>query len=225
MVASGPNSLIRDQVDTPSPGKGTMPWPGLMPTSPQLDAGMRIEPPPSTARATGTMAAATAAALPPEEPPGVWSRLQGLRATPNASLSVNGHRHSSGTLVLPTSSAPAARRRRTGSASVGGRLLAGGRRADAGRRPGQVDVVLDRHRHPGQRQPVQVVRGSRRALASALTASVRSSWNAPSRRSRAAIRSRCSSSTSVGVARPAWTAAAIPTAVSPTKRPAMATSR
>src|SRR4029453_2432971 len=118
VVASGPNSLMRDQVDTPVGGNGTTPFPGLMPTSPQLEAGMRIEPAPSVARAIGTMAAATAAALPPEEPPGVWSRLQGLREIPNASLSVNGHRHSSGTLVLPTSRAPASRRRRTSSSSA-----------------------------------------------------------------------------------------------------------
>ena len=39
------------------------------PTRPQHDAGMRIEPPPSLACATGTMPAATAAAEPPLEPP------------------------------------------------------------------------------------------------------------------------------------------------------------
>src|SRR6516162_7640534 len=42
---------------------------GLRPTRPQHDAGMRIEPPPSLACASGTMPAATAAADPPEEPP------------------------------------------------------------------------------------------------------------------------------------------------------------
>jgi hypothetical protein len=215
VVASGPNSLIRDQVDTPPAGKGTTPDPGLMPTSPQLEAGMRMEPPPSAARATGTMAEATAAALPPEEPPGVWSRLQGLREAPKASLSVNGHRPSSGTLVLPTSSAPASRKRRTSSSS-----------AAAGSGPVAAEPL--RVGHPARSMLSLTAtgtpaRGSRprssrpsRARASALTSSVLSSRNAPSRPSRAAIRSRCSSSTSVGAARPALTAAAMPTAVSPT---------
>ena len=42
---------------------------GLRPNSPQQLAGIRIEPPPSEAWATGTMPAATAAAAPPLEPP------------------------------------------------------------------------------------------------------------------------------------------------------------
>lgn len=44
---------------------------GLKPNRPQHDAGIRIEPPPSDACASGTMPAATAAAAPPLEPPGV----------------------------------------------------------------------------------------------------------------------------------------------------------
>ena len=116
---------------------------------------MRIDPPPSAARAIGTMAAETAAALPPDGPPGVWSRLQGLREIPKAALSVNGHRASSGTLVLPTSSAPASPRRRTSSASAGaGSSVVAAEPLRVG--AGQVDVVLDGHRYPGQRQPVQV---------------------------------------------------------------------
>ena len=42
---------------------------GLSPTSPHSLAGMRMDPPPSLACATGTMPAATAAAEPPDEPP------------------------------------------------------------------------------------------------------------------------------------------------------------
>jgi hypothetical protein len=42
---------------------------GLSPKSPQHEAGMRIEPPPSPPWATGTIPAATAAAEPPLEPP------------------------------------------------------------------------------------------------------------------------------------------------------------
>ena len=68
---------------------GTVPDPGLMPNSPHAAAGMRTEPRPSVPCATGTSAAATAAADPPDEPPGVRRRSHGLRVMPNA-LSVNG---------------------------------------------------------------------------------------------------------------------------------------
>ena len=61
---------------------GTRPRVGLSPTSPQHDAGMRIEPPPSFACATATMPLATAAAEPPLEPPGVWPSFHGLCVGP-----------------------------------------------------------------------------------------------------------------------------------------------
>ena len=54
----------------------------LSPTSPQHDAGMRIEPPPSEAWAIGTMPDATAAAAPPLDPPGTRSVFHGLRVGP-----------------------------------------------------------------------------------------------------------------------------------------------
>ena len=47
------------------------PWLGLSPTRPHAEAGMRMLPPPSDALANGTMPAATAAAAPPLDPPGV----------------------------------------------------------------------------------------------------------------------------------------------------------
>jgi hypothetical protein len=48
------------------------------PTSPQHDAGMRIDPPPSLACPIETMPDATAAPEPPLDPPGEWPRFQGL---------------------------------------------------------------------------------------------------------------------------------------------------
>ncbi len=51
-----------------------------MPNSPQTDAGIRIEPPPSLACATGARPPATAAAAPPLEPPAERSRSHGVRA-------------------------------------------------------------------------------------------------------------------------------------------------
>ena len=38
------------------------------------DAGIRIDPPPSLAWPAGTIPAATAAAVPPEDPPAEWPR-------------------------------------------------------------------------------------------------------------------------------------------------------
>jgi hypothetical protein len=84
----------------------------LSPTSPQQEAGIRIEPPPSLAWATGTMPAATAAPEPPEEPPGVRLVSQGLRVGPNRRGSVTGTMPNSGEAVRPTKTNPASRRRR-----------------------------------------------------------------------------------------------------------------
>ena len=80
---------------------------GLRPKSPQHDAGMRIEPPPSVAWAIGSMPAATAAAAPPLEPPALWSSFHGLRVGPNRRGSVDGARPISGVLVLPATTSPA----------------------------------------------------------------------------------------------------------------------
>src|SRR5262249_47323709 len=82
---------------------------GFSPTSPQLAAGMRIEPPPSLAWPAGTKPAATAAADPPDEPPVEWSVSHGLRAGPQARDSVVIVVPISGTFVRPTAMKPAAR--------------------------------------------------------------------------------------------------------------------
>ncbi len=93
---------------------------GLRPTSPQHAAGMRIEPPPSLPCASGTMPDATAAAAPPDEPPGVLSVSHGLRAGPKRRDSVTGTIPNSGRFVFPTSTKPASRSRRTTNASRSG---------------------------------------------------------------------------------------------------------
>ena len=74
---------------------------------------MRIEPPPSLPWASGTRPAATAAAAPPEDPPGVRSRSHGLRTGPKRRGSDTGRMPNSGMFVLPTITKPASRRRRT----------------------------------------------------------------------------------------------------------------
>ncbi len=78
---------------------------------------MRTLPAPSEPIAAVTRPAATAAALPPDDPPGVCLRDHGLRVCPNPGPLVNGHWPNSQVLVLPTITAPAALRRRTTSAS------------------------------------------------------------------------------------------------------------
>src|SRR5262249_9181658 len=82
---------------------------GFSPTSPQALDGTRLAPPMALPWATGTMRAATAAAAPPLEPPGECSRLHGLCVGPYASGSVVTDAASSGRLVLPTNTNPAAR--------------------------------------------------------------------------------------------------------------------
>ena len=65
---------------------GTRPWLVLIPDSPHIAEGIRMEPPPSEPVPTGTMPAAMAAPVPPEDPPGERSRFQGLNVAPNLGL-------------------------------------------------------------------------------------------------------------------------------------------
>ena len=77
--AIGP--AVARPIGSPYIGKPLMrPREGLRPTRPQQEAGMRIEPPPSEPWASGTRPAATAAAEPPEEPPAIRVRSQGVTA-------------------------------------------------------------------------------------------------------------------------------------------------
>ena len=93
---------------------------GFTPTTPQSEAGCRIEPPVSVPKAPKTWRDATAAALPPEEPPGVRSRSQGFRQGPYALFSLDEPMANSSMLSLPTTTAPAASSRSTTVASKGG---------------------------------------------------------------------------------------------------------
>src|SRR6185503_8461082 len=102
---------------------GTRPKDALMPKRPVNPHGMRIEPPPSVPTASGPIPAATAAAAPPDEPPGVFALFQGLRVTPVSGLSVTPFQPNSGVVVLPSSTAPCSRSRAvTGASSFHGPL-------------------------------------------------------------------------------------------------------
>src|SRR6266567_9345367 len=84
---------------------------GFNPNTPEAEAGIRIEPPPSLACATGSMRAATAAAAPPEEPPDECARFHGLRVGPNSRDSVVGISPNSGLELFPKIVTPLARNR------------------------------------------------------------------------------------------------------------------
>ena len=72
-----------------------------------------MEPPPSDAVPNGMMPAATAAAVPPLEPPGVRAVSHGLRVMPCTLVLVKLSVPNSGVEVLPTGTAPAALSRAT----------------------------------------------------------------------------------------------------------------
>src|SRR5947208_15657700 len=99
----------------PSPRSGptgTRARVGFNPKTPEPAAGMRIEPPPSVACATGRMRAATAAAAPPDEPPDECTRFHGLRVGPNRRDSVVGINPNSGVELFPKMVTPAPKKRR-----------------------------------------------------------------------------------------------------------------
>src|SRR3989304_6305681 len=94
------------------------PWVGLRPTTPQYAAGRRVGPTVWDPSASGIIPAATAAADPLDDPPGVWSRFQGFRVSAGSAYA------NSVVAVFPRITAPAARSRATAVASAAGRSWA-----------------------------------------------------------------------------------------------------
>ena len=90
---------------------GVRPLGGLYPTTPEQDAGMRIEPAMSDPVAKVVVPAASAAPAPPEDPPGVTSRFQGLRVTPQRREWVTAAQENSGVAVRAWQMAPARKTR------------------------------------------------------------------------------------------------------------------
>jgi hypothetical protein len=108
------------RADARLPASGRLPADGLNPHTPHRCAGPRIEPPTSLPRSNAESPAATAAALPPELPPGVRARSHGLFVRPKSGLLVWLPDASGGRLVLPSRMAPAARSLATTGASATG---------------------------------------------------------------------------------------------------------
>ena len=92
---------------------------GLTATVPVKLPGWRMEPPVSEPSVTVARPAATAAALPPELPPGTRSRSHGLRVGPNALVSVELPNANSSMFSLPSGMAPASMVLRTHVAVYG----------------------------------------------------------------------------------------------------------
>ncbi len=210
---TGPATEQPYQCDSAARGSATVPRAGFNPTTPQLAAGTRSEPPPSVPSASGTIPLATAAAPPPVDPPALRDGSSGFRVPPVAVDSVSAQIASSGIRVLPTTTAPAARSRRTSSSSAAaGSVEVAAEPCRVGS-PATSMLSLIATGTPASGSEVRSVRADR-AAASARAASVATTWKAPSRGSSASIRASDVSTTSCGLRRPAWTSAAIATAVS-----------
>src|SRR5262245_56620733 len=97
------------------PQREQRPYVGLMPTMPVRAAGWRIEPPVSVPRAPRQRPAATAAAEPPDEPPGTSLRFEPLRRDgdttgPKYDVSFDEPMANSSLLSLPSITAPSRHR-------------------------------------------------------------------------------------------------------------------
>ncbi len=90
-----------------------------MPVMPVNDAGCRIEPPVSVPVAAGASRAATATALPPDEPPGMRETSQGFFTGLKAEFSLDEPIAYSSQLSLPRVTVPASASLRTTVASNG----------------------------------------------------------------------------------------------------------
>src|SRR3990172_4530060 len=84
-----------------SPYLETLPYVGLNPYIPQNAAGCLIDPPVSDPKDIGVILAQTAAALPPDDPPGTDFRSQGFLVGKKAECSVEDPIANSSKLVFP----------------------------------------------------------------------------------------------------------------------------
>src|SRR3989338_6518151 len=85
----------------------TAPYVGFNPTTPQNEAGKRMDPPVSSPRETTHSAAATLAADPPPLPPETRVRSWGFFVGPNAEFSVDAPMPNSSIFVFPMITPPA----------------------------------------------------------------------------------------------------------------------
>ena len=98
------------------PSIGTRPWLGLKPTTPHQAAGILIDPPESVPSAPSANPAATAAALPPLDPPATRPGAAGFGTSPKCGFCDVIPYANSWRFALPTFAQPAVSSRVTASA-------------------------------------------------------------------------------------------------------------
>src|SRR5689334_23201450 len=96
-----------DDANAINPYREMRPYVGFNPTTPHSAAGCRTDPPVSLPIAQTASPAATAAAEPPDDPPGTVSSPHGLCTGPKAEFSFEEPIANSSQFVLPARTAPA----------------------------------------------------------------------------------------------------------------------
>jgi len=105
---SGPMQS-KDIVMSINPYLETAPYVGFSPVTPQCDAGFRIEPPVSEPSEKSESSAATDAAEPDDEPPGISSGFRGFFVGPNAEVSPEAPQANSSMFNIPNNIASSVR--------------------------------------------------------------------------------------------------------------------
>src|SRR2546425_5329603 len=173
---------------------------------------MRIDPPRSVPRPIGASPAATAAPVPPLDPPAVVLKFHGFRVVPKILLVVLTSWANSGVLLLPTTTAPAFRNRSTETASSSGTRCSWIVDPNVVRSPAVWMTSLTTNGTPSSgrgRSPARRRRSHSAAFSSARGLTVQMALTAGLS---CAIRSRNARVTSVALRRPAATSLANSTA-------------
>ena len=169
---------------------------GLKPTTPQKDAGRSTEPLVCVPTASGTMPAATAAAEPLDDPPGVCAGLCGLRVGPGrvgGQLGGHGLAHHQRAGALQALHQQRVHRRLAAGVQHGA-VLRG--------QVGGVDDVLQAHRHAVQRAALAGAASAASAWRSrAARSSTTQAWTCGSTASTRASKARTRSTAGDGPAR------------------------
>ena len=182
---------------------------GTIVASPQECAGWRRLPARSLPTASGTTPAATSAASPPLDPPGLRSGSAGWYVRPQTGLSVSWRYIACGTFDLPMMTAPAAARRTTISASAASTSFRRDTRPSVVTRPrtGKHSLTLTGTPARTPLEPALI-------MAASCSAATRVWINALSPAWRSRCRRTCSAHTSLARADPVATAVAIDSTVS-----------
>ena len=106
LFAIGPFTVNKPDPGGLGPPLGILPCEVLIPLKPPNTEGILIDPPPSEPVPRGIIPEHRAAEVPPEEPPGEYSRFQGFLVDPKGALSVLPLCPNSGVFVFPKTTQP-----------------------------------------------------------------------------------------------------------------------